>query len=118
MNIDNSKKGFTLYMIVIMITVLLAVVLGLSTSIIGGINLVITLGDSVRSFYAADAGVEKALYNISNGNCDSFTGDFGSNYAGNYSVTIQYLNTCTSGGTVVVSTGRYNNATKRIEASY
>lgn len=119
MNTKENKKGFSLYMIVVMMSVLLAVILGLATSIIGGINLVVILGDSVKAFYAADTGVERALYNISNNSdCSNFSGSFDGGYIGTYDVTIQYDGECTSGGTVITSTGSYNNARKRIQVSY
>ena len=61
---NNNQKGFALYLIVIMMSVLLAAVLGLSNIIIGGVNLAIIVRDSGNAFYAADSGVEKALYLI------------------------------------------------------
>jgi hypothetical protein len=120
MEIKENKKGFSLYMIIIMMSVLLAVVFGLATSIIGGINLAVILGDSVNAFYAADAGVERALYRISNNNCERINEfHFAIDYPGTYEIEITPNDPlkCKSGGKIK-STGTYNNAKKRIEVSY
>jgi Tfp pilus assembly protein PilX len=49
---NNNQKGFALYLIVIMMSVLLAAVLGLSNIIVGGVNLAIIVRDSGNAFYS------------------------------------------------------------------
>ncbi len=114
---NNNQKGFALYLIVIMMSVLLAAVLGLSNIIIGGVNLAIIVRDSGNAFYAADSGVEKALYLIANNPdyCENFSGQIGdSEYNGSYDVRI----TCETEKTTIISTGSYGDARKRIEVYF
>lgn len=115
MNMKDKQKGYALYLMITMMAVLLAVVLGLSTIIIGGVNLAILSGDSFKAFYAADSGIEEALYRIYiDNNEEGFSGDIGDvGYAGSYIVTI-----VNDTEIKITSTGKYNEARKRIEASF
>jgi hypothetical protein len=123
MNINNKKRGVSLYLIVIIMSVLLAVVFGLSTVIIGGAKIVADVSYGVIAFYAADTGIERALYNIQTiedgTNCDNFSGTLGEGNYG-YTVTIDYPSggTCLDGGTAIYSLGEYNGTKRRIEATY
>ena len=56
------KKGFTLLFTVLFISASLAISLGLSSLVIGQIQLSGSGRDSQLAFYAADSGVECALY--------------------------------------------------------
>ena len=117
MNIKNNQKGVVLYMTVVMMSILLSVILGLSTSIIGGLQLIVMIEDSIKSFYAADAGIEKALYNINSGNCNDFSGVFENDYMGSYDVTINYDNTGSYDGTIS-ALGSYDQSRKKNEVLY
>ena len=104
-----------------MMSVLLAIVLGLTSIIIGGAKIAGGLSDSVKAFHAADTGIEKALYNIyKNGDCSgsSASGNFGgSNYS--YAVTITGGGMCPEAGrTVVDSTGQFQSSKRKIEVSF
>ena len=123
MNINNKKRGVSLYLVIIIMSVLLAVIFGLSTVIIGGAKIVADVSYGVIAFYAADTGIEKALYNIQTiedgTNCDNFSGSLGEDdYS--YTVTINPpLNgTCLDSGTTIYSLGEYNGIKRRIEVSY
>lgn len=123
MNINNKKRGVSLYLIIIIMAVLLAVVFGLSTIIIGGAKIVANVDYGVVAFYAADTGIEKALYNIQTiedgTNCDGFSGSLGEGNYG-YTVTIDAPSggTCLDAGTVIYSLGEYDNVKRRIEVTY
>jgi len=117
MNIKNNQKGVVLYMTVVMMSILLSVILGLSTSIIGGLQLIVMIEDSIKSFYAADAGIEKALYNINSGNCVSFSGVFENEYMGSYDVAINYNDINGYDGTIS-SLGSYDQSRKKIIFPY
>ena len=102
-----------------MMSVFLAIVLGLTSIIIGGSKMSESFGDSVRAFHAADTGIERALYRIRQEDiCDNFTGTIGTDY--NYSVTITHEGggTCASSGTTISSVGIYNNTKRELEASF
>lgn len=59
-----KQKGVSLYLAVVIMSVLSAVVLGLIALSISGIKMVSGLENSVMSFYAANTGIEHSLYNI------------------------------------------------------
>lgn len=104
-----------------MISVLLAVALGLTSIIIGGAKIAENLGYSVKAFYAADTGIEKALYNIksTSGTCDNDASDgsFGEDYS--YDVTMSTTGEdCSDAGTSITSLGQYKTVKRKIEASY
>lgn len=119
--IKNSQRGIALYLVIVMLSVLLAIVLGLASIIIGGANVAESLGHSVIAFHAADTGMEKALYNIklTSGTCDDSTSDgsFGDSYT--YDVTMSTTGSdCSDAGTTITSSGLYITAKRKIEVSY
>lgn len=59
-----GQKGISLYLAVMTMTILLAIVLGLSVILIGQTKMIKRMGDSVIAFYAADTGMERVLYAI------------------------------------------------------
>jgi len=61
MKIQNSNKGVSLYLALMIMTVLLAIALGLSSIFLGQAKMTQEMGYSVIAFYAADAGIEKVL---------------------------------------------------------
>jgi len=97
----------------------MAMILGVTSIIVGGAKITKGLGDSVRAFHAADTGVEQALYRIRGGSpdCANFSGNFGeSDY--NYSVNITNANNCGETGMNIKSTGSYYGAKRKIEVTY
>ena len=58
----NKEKGVTLYLSVVIMSIMMSIVLGISTIVFYQIKIVKGLGDSVVSFYAADTGIERILY--------------------------------------------------------
>lgn len=60
---NKSEKGITLYLSVVIMTIVLAIALGISTIFLGQVNVMRGMGHSVIAFYAADAGIEKILLN-------------------------------------------------------
>lgn len=114
--INNNQKGISVYITIIMLSVLLAVSLGLSSIIVGGAKMVDSLDGAVKAFHAADTGIEEALYRIRvDNNCANFSGTLGA--GSSYSVVITYT-TCGSGGTSIKSIGTYNTTNRKIEASF
>lgn len=108
-------------MVMIMVSVLLAVALGLTSIIIGGAKMAENLGYSVKAFHAADTGIEKALYNIktTSGTCDNSTSDgsFGTDYT--YDVTMSNSGgNCSETGASITSLGQYLTVKRKIEVSY
>lgn len=58
---DKPQKGTTLYLSLIVMTILLGISLGLNSIFLGQIKTVRSIGYSVVAFYAADAGIEEVL---------------------------------------------------------
>lgn len=123
MNINNKKRGQALYLIIIIMSVLLAVVLGLSGIIISGAKLSSNVDYGIKAFYAADTGIEKTMYNIQTiedgTNCNNFSGSYGDGEY-SYTVTIEVPSegTCLDAGTVIRSLGEYYGTKRKIEILY
>ena len=61
---NNSRsRGLSLYLAVVIMTVLMSIAFGMSTILVGRLKNLETIGDSVVAFYAADSGIEQALKN-------------------------------------------------------
>jgi len=63
MNLKSSKKGISLLLTVLIVSVLLAIGLGLSAIFLREIKIIREMGNSVVAFYAADSGIEEILMN-------------------------------------------------------
>ncbi len=66
MTIQNLKQGTSLYLALVITTIMLAMALGLSSIFIGQTKTIKQMGNSVIALCAADTGIEKALLNRSN----------------------------------------------------
>lgn len=98
--------------------ILLSVSLGLSSIIVGGAKITGSLGNSVQAFYAADTGIEQALYQIFKvPSCANIAGgDCGTDCT--YSVVINPNVNCEETGTSIKASGVYNGTNRKIEAYY
>ncbi len=65
MAIPKSEKGVILYLALIILTIAMAVVLGLSSILMGQIKTIQQMENSMKAFFAADTGMEIALYDKS-----------------------------------------------------
>ena len=66
MDKNKMQSGVSLYLAIIVMLILLAIVLGLTTILIGQMKMVREMGYSVIALSAADAGIEAILTNQSN----------------------------------------------------
>lgn len=57
-----SQKGISLFLSVLILTILLTLALGLSTILVSQTRILRGMGDSVQAFFAADSGIERALF--------------------------------------------------------
>jgi Tfp pilus assembly protein PilX len=114
----KHQKGSSIFLVVIMLSVVLSVVLGLTSIIVGGSKMTESLSYSVRAFHAADTGMEEALYRIrKQSNCDDFSDEFSTDYG--YTVTITYTGgSCADTGTTITSMGEYLGINRKLETSY
>lgn len=61
--IQNSKqKGVSIYLTLMIMAILMAISLGISALLLGQMEMIRRMGDSVIAFYAADTGIERELY--------------------------------------------------------
>lgn len=58
----NKERGVSLIITFFILTIILAVVLSISVLLYGQVKIIRNIGNSIVAFYAADSGVEKALY--------------------------------------------------------
>jgi hypothetical protein len=63
---NKSKKqlGVSLYISLIIVTIMLTMVFGLTAIMYSQMKIIRGLGQSVVAFYAADTGVERVLYDV------------------------------------------------------
>jgi len=60
----EKQKGVSLYLAVVLMTMLLALVLGVSTILFRQLQTIRGMEDSVVALYAADSGIERALVDV------------------------------------------------------
>jgi len=63
-HIKKNQKGISLLFIVLITGLILAIALGLCAILIQEMGLMTEIGYSVSAFYAADNGIEEALYDL------------------------------------------------------
>ncbi|MBP6913936.1 hypothetical protein KBB74_00310 [Candidatus Parcubacteria bacterium] len=122
----NLEKGVSIYLIVIIISTLLAVSLNLANLIIGGTKIIVHSADSVKAFYAADSGVEAALYQAFVGHsCSTPVSGEVSGGSGKYTYNVDITGAnCEETGTSMISIGTYKpdgtnaSSTRRISIGY
>jgi len=68
---SNCQKGISLYLIIMILSLLFGISLGLSSLLVAQFKMIRGIEESVIAFYAADTGIEKTLFNI-------VSSDFGS----------------------------------------
>ncbi len=61
MSKDKQQQGTTLYLSLMIMTILLAIAFGLSSIFLGQTKMIRSIGYSVIAFYAADTGIEEVL---------------------------------------------------------
>jgi len=64
-NINHkNQKGVSLYLTIVILSVLTAVILTMISIAVSQIKVIHTLNDSLIAFYAADTGIERVLYAV------------------------------------------------------
>lgn len=124
--INNNQKGVSVYLTIVIMAVLLSVILGLSSIIIGGAKIAGVLGNSVKAFHAADTGMEKALYcvKVNAGSCpDSLTcaNAAPNTFATDYGWVVTMFDdggTCAGAVERIESEGIYKTTKRKVQAFY
>lgn len=114
------QKGIALYLAILIMTIFLAIALGLSAISLSQNKLSRTMGFSVNALSAADAGIEKVLVDRQSPNpgLDFYSGSF-SNGA-TYRVIVAPTGTggCLAANFCIKSIGDYKETRRAIEISY
>lgn len=103
-------------------SILLAIVLGISTILVSQMKIVKGIESSVVAFYAAETGIEQVLINranpcgTGNGDC-SFSGILSSNGAA-YSVEVLPDGDCPAANFCIKSVGSFRGVKRAIQVSY
>jgi len=111
-----SQKGVSLYLAILIITVLTSSLLVLISISVSQIKIIWSLGDSVNAFYAADTGAERILYDIYKGGYIPLLGEcpFTESLDGaTYQVCISSISSST-----IWTTGSYKGTQRRIEINF
>jgi len=107
-----NSKGVSLYLTIVLLSLMLTTILTLSAVLTSQMKIVFNLGDSVTAFIAADAGIERALYEDRRAtSTPSFFQIFSNGSRCDVTIT-------TNGTTVIRSIGSYRSAKRTIEVTY
>jgi hypothetical protein len=109
----NNQKGTSLLLTILIMTALLAIALGLARLSLGEIKLVRDIPDSLTAYYAAESGIEKAIYLDRKGEGTNLDECLDSQN------TICYVVTITSGPPKKISSnGSFRDIRRNIEITY
>jgi len=121
------QKGVSLYFSIIILSILLAIVLGLGAILIGQTRMIKGMGDSVTAFYGADTGVERILYEdklCRQTGCDGLTWSCVVGCEGRSGGSVSdsvgqatYQVTFDDGATSITSKGRYSGTWRAIQVN-
>jgi len=111
------EKGVSLYLTIVILSVLVTALLALITISVSQIKIIWTLGDSVVAYYAADTGIERVLYGLYKEGYVPSLGDC------RYSDILDNNSTyevCVSDSSIstIFSTGTYKKTKRRIEVNF
>ena len=121
-----KQKGVSLYLAVVIMSILSSVVLGLIALSMSGIKMVSGLENSVMSFYAANTGIEEMLIDR-NAPDPTYSGylDLNNNETDDpnedsfYDVTVTAAGSnCSANNYCVKSIGKYRDTKRVIEVNY
>ncbi|MFH1180981.1 MAG: pilus assembly PilX N-terminal domain-containing protein [bacterium] len=102
-------KGSSLFLALMIMSLLLAVVLGVNAILMGQLKSIKNIGESVAAFYAADAGIEEILINQSS-SCSEASPCLLENGAS------YYLNILAPGR--IQSVGQFSNTKRALEINF
>lgn len=120
----NKERGASLLLTILVLTAIMSIALGISTLMLVEMKLSREVIKSLRAYYAAEAGIERSLYDDRKEGGASDIGSSPSWCAGIGKVCLDGSDTCyavdvTVGATTYIkSYGCYKGARRAIEVSY
>lgn len=117
------QQGTSLLLTLLILTAVLSIALGVAGLMLGEIKISREVPKSLRAYYAAEAGIERSLYDARKG---AGASDIGSppSCSGGGAVCLDGSDTCysvdvTTGGTIIIkSYGCYKGTRRAVEVSY
>jgi hypothetical protein len=116
--IKNNKKGSILYFSVLLVGLLFSAGITTTAILVQKISMIEELTYSTSAFYAADAGIEKALYRWND--ISETSGAINYNYSfENLSEDQSYIirRSASGGNLIITSTGSYKEVRRGIQVS-
>lgn len=112
--LENNKKGASLLLTLLIVSVVLSIAFGISGLSLGEIKISRDAPKSLVAYYAADAGIECQMFadRLSKSNCSSACIDTGSKIC--YEVTVSGI----SPSRTIKSSGIYQDLRRAIELTY
>lgn len=113
---NNNQKGVSLLITLLIMGALLSIVIMISRLNLGELQLTRNIPDSAIAYYAAEAGIEKALYDerISGGASNAADCSVSLDNGSSYGLTI----TRDASGIKIESNGCYKDIRRAIEVSF
>lgn len=113
-----SSKGITLLITLVILSALIAAVTGVATIFVRELRISSFVDDSVIAIMAADAGIEKKLYDTR-----KLAGDPTASYSATLSNGATYVTcpppgSCTASPVQITSTGTFNDAQRTLEVTF
>lgn len=117
MSANKLQSGVSLYLSLMVMSVLLAIALGMSTIFVTQAKTAREMGYSVIAFYAADAGIETVLMNRAN---PVSIAETPLSNGATYEVTVNAngVGECAAANYCIKSRGSYKGINRAIEISY
>lgn len=113
MDNNYNKKGISVYLALMIISIILSSALGISVIFVSQLRIMEEMGRSVVAFYASDAGIEKILLNRDN---PSNIPETALSNGATYQVLVTPGGSCTN--FCIKSVGNYKEVNRAIEISY
>ncbi len=122
----ENEKGISLFIVVVITSVSLGIITGMSSLLFKEMKITQGVGNSVLSFHAADSGIERIIYATRKESYDPSTctptpclaypevGDPSFNNGASYQAYVQSVGTSTE----LRSVGIYTNTQRSVEISY
>ena len=120
----NKESGLSLYLSIIIMTIILSIVFGVSSILLSQLKSIKGMENSIVAFYAADTGIEHVLWTdrINPTNFNECTDEFTTCTLGDaeYYVEVESGGSggCTATSFCIKSVGIYKNSRRAIEVTY
>jgi len=114
----KNQKGLSLYITIIIMSILLAIVLGISTILVSQMKIVKGIENSVVAFYAAETGIEQVLTaRVDPTSFDGYSATLTNNAS--YEITVFSSGpNCNATNFCIKSVGSFREVKRAIKVSY